>query len=229
MLDYRNAPPDGQPQSFPLTRAPKVCSKSARATLIAFFCILAPATDGTAQAWNEGLTDSFFSVGVSFGGGTFASLHLEAHFLASGKDTDGNDMRKAGVEVVLGFPRHEVAPGNKDFAVSLGTNVRITGRAGISGIAGFRTLVWTPPDAGGGFRKVWQIGLGQEVYPIPFRGTLFLGVGQRLVPPGEESSMGQALRSFRNPAALWLCWIEGRLCEYDTRTPCPRPQLESPS
>ena len=153
MLDYRNAPPDGQPQSFPLTRAPKVCSKSARATLIAFFCILAPATDGTAQAWNEGLTDSFFSVGVSFGGGTFASLHLEAHFLASGKDTDGNDMRKAGVEVVLGFPRHEVAPGNKDFAVSLGTNVRITGRAGISGIAGFRTLVWTPPDAGGGVPK----------------------------------------------------------------------------
>ena len=132
-----------------------------------------------------GATAQYWSLGISFGGGTTVAAHMGMHL----GNTD--DRRESGltggrteVELVIGLSRFERENGSKKAMPSFGLNLRKTARdSGVSAGLGFR-VVPVPSGAKGGYRAVIHVPVGLEPYPLPARLFVFLGLGRRVVPSG---------------------------------------------
>ena len=146
-------------------------------TLLAGVAALLPA-DATAQYW---------SLGISFGGGTTVAAHMGMHLgNTDRRRASGLTGGRTEVELVIGLSRFERENGGKKAMPSFGFNLRKTARdSGVSAGLGFR-IAPAPPGATGGYRAVIHVPVGLEPYPLPARLFVFLGLGRRVVPSGDN-------------------------------------------
>ena len=153
------------------------------ATALAGVIVLCSAGGATAQYW---------SLGVSFGGGTTAAIHGGMHLgNTDHRRESGLTGGRTEIELVIGLPTYETTDGRRRAGPSFGLNLRQTSReTGFSVGAGVR-MAPIPSGSTRGYRTVFQFPFGWEPYPLPARAFVYFGLGRRLVPSGENGLSSQ--------------------------------------